>query len=246
MLKTDEKIKQKMLGVLMRSVRNRVGLTLDETAGLLGIQPAELADYELGRREADLPLLEALAGLANMPVSYFWSENPLPAPDTDYSFSKAVQLRRKIVGVLLNKARLDAGKSPEDIAGVLNCPPEQVHNVELGRAELPFSRLQVVAPYLNVSLDYFSDGVAAAEQEVAPKPNGSAPVPPVPPAPPVPAVPSAPPVSEEEYLGHFSPEVQDFLKNPANQLYIKLAMRLHGLSSSTLRTLAEGILDITY
>ena len=60
MLKTDEKIKQKIVGVLMRSVRNRVGLNLDETSGLLGVDPAELADYEFGRREADLPLLEAL------------------------------------------------------------------------------------------------------------------------------------------------------------------------------------------
>lgn len=240
MLKTDEKIKQKMLGVLMRSVRNRAGLALDETAGLLGIKPAELTDYELGRREADLPLLEALARLGNVPVSYFWSENPLPAPDTNYSFSRAVQLRRKIVGVLLNKARLEAGKSQEDIAAALNYPIEQVRQVELGRMELPLSRLQVVAPYLNVSLDYFSDGLAAAEQEIALKTNGSAPAPSA-----LPVFPASP-VSEEEYLGHFSAEVQDFLKNPANQLYIKLAMRLHGLSSSTLRALAEGILDITY
>lgn len=234
MLKTDEKIKQKMLGVLMRSVRNRAGLNLAETAGLLGIQSAELADYELGRREADLPLLEALARLGNVPVSYFWSENPLPAPDTDYALPKAVQLRRKIVGVLLNKARLEAGKSPQDIAGVLNCPVEQVNNFEQGGAELSLSRLQAVAPYLNVSLDYFSDGLALAEPEVAPQPNGSA------------RISAAPPISEEEYLSSFSPEMQDFLKNPANQLYIKLAMRLHGISSDTLRALAEGILDITY
>jgi hypothetical protein len=40
--------------------------------------------------------------------------------------------------------------------------------------------------------------------------------------------------------------VREFLLNPANLLYINIAMRLSGLSAETLRNLAQGLLEVTY
>ncbi len=41
-------------------------------------------------------------------------------------------------------------------------------------------------------------------------------------------------------------EVREFLANPANLLYINIAMRMSDLSAETLRSLAEGLLEVTY
>jgi hypothetical protein len=41
-------------------------------------------------------------------------------------------------------------------------------------------------------------------------------------------------------------EVREFLANPANLLYINIAMRMSDLSAETLRGLAEGLLEVTY
>lgn len=235
MLKTDVKLKQKILGVLMRNARNRAGLSLEETADLLGLTADTLADYEFGRKEADLPLLEGLGRICNVPVSYFWEDNPLPPPDRDYSLQKAIVLRRKVIGVLLSQARTQADRSPEELAELLECPVEKVSAYEMGKAALPLSQLKHLSPFLNVSLDYFADGLDIAEQALDRQTNGNA---------------GSPSSSRTEtgatHLSHFSDDVQEFLADPANQLYVKLAMRLHGLSSETLRALAEGILDITY
>ena len=41
-------------------------------------------------------------------------------------------------------------------------------------------------------------------------------------------------------------DVREFLLNPANLLYINIAMRLSGVSAQALRRLAEGLLEVTY
>jgi transcriptional regulator with XRE-family HTH domain len=219
----------------MRNARNRAGLSLNETAELLGIAPSTLSDYEFGHQEPDLPVVEALARLCHLSVAYFWSDDPLPSPDRKYATQKAISLRRKIVGGLLNKARNEAGYSREKVAEFLNCPVDRIASYELGKTALPLSQLESLTSFLNVDLAYFLNGGEEAKQAPAPQKQ------------PQPR-PIAPPVAEgvSEDFSHLSPEVYTFLKDPVNMVYLKLAMSLHNLSADTLRTLAEGILDITY
>ncbi|RME48284.1 MAG: transcriptional regulator [Caldilineae bacterium] len=237
-------LKRKMLGVLMRSVRNRAGLNVQETAALLGLPPETLLACEEGRQEAGLPVLEGLARLANLPVSYFWSETPFPSPEEHAATPRAVAIRRKMVGIRLRQAREEAGRTPQQVAEFLGCPVEEVTRCEAGQADIPFSRLEALTGLLNVELNYFLNGAkepSAPPEEVA-VPEAAAPATPPAPPPPSPAE-GAPPAAG---LEHLPPDIQAFLQDPTNILYIKLAMRLHNLSADTLRTLAEGILDITY
>ncbi len=43
-----------------------------------------------------------------------------------------------------------------------------------------------------------------------------------------------------------SPELRDFVSKPVNRPYLELAMKLSGMSTEKLRSLAEDLLDITF
>jgi hypothetical protein len=47
-------------------------------------------------------------------------------------------------------------------------------------------------------------------------------------------------------LAQLPAEVREFMLEPGNLLYIRLAMRLSPLSAETLRSIAEELLEITY
>lgn len=223
-------LQRKILGVLMRNARQRVGLTIPETATLLGMGTETLTNYEFGRDEAGLPTLEALAEICHIPLSYFWSEDALPDPTPHTDTAKGIILRRKMVGVLLAQAREQAGIPREAAAKFVHFSPEALIDVELGNSDIPLSQLKSLLTHYNISLDSIVDEVGTSNGE-----NG--------------ASPAAHTPFESMKLpdtSQYPEDVQAFLQDPANMLYIKLAMKLHGLSANNLRALAEGILDITY
>jgi len=238
MLKTDAiTLKRKILGILMRNARAGAGFNLTETAELLGLAPLTLEDYESGRQEPDLPILETLARLCNVPVSYFWSDTGLPFPDRNYKYPQAISLRRKVVGLLLNKARTDANYPPKKIAEHLGDSVDQIAHYEQGQLGIPFSQLNALTELLDVDLDYFLDGANGAETTLAEQEDAA----------------QKEPVASDAPSGGYNIPAADmpddvvaFIQDPTNLLYIKLAMRLQSLSTETLRALAEGILDITY
>ena len=52
-------------------------------------------------------------------------------------------------------------------------------------------------------------------------------------------------LDEAEFLKDMPDDVRDFLMQPANILYVRLAMLFSELSVDTLRRIGEGLLDIT-
>ena len=223
-------IQRKMLGVLMRNARQRVGLTVPETASLLGLDADTLTAYELGKAEAGLPTLEALAEICRVPVSYFWADDALPDPTPRTDAPHGITLRRKMLGVLLAQARRQADVSAEDAAQAIGVSADALAEMELGKADVPFSQLKALLPLYKMPLDEL-----LAEVDIPVETNGKT---------------EPAPAPQETFntaeLAHFPPDVQEFLADPTNILYVKLAMKLHNLSADNLRALAEGILEITY
>ena len=217
-------IKQKMLGVLMQNARQAVGLSVEETAKLLGISGDTLTDFELGKEEAGVSILESLADICGIPVSYFWTDNPLPKLNKTPNAPKTMALRRKMLGILLNQARAEADLSAENVAEAIGCTPDILAQYEKGEIDIPLSQLRALAAQYEVTLDDFAS-------ELSLNGNGQKS--------------TLAPITSTD-LDQYPPDVQKFLQNPSNVLYIKLAMKLHTLSADTLRALAEGILDITY
>jgi transcriptional regulator with XRE-family HTH domain len=217
-------LRRKMLGVKIRHARVKAGLNEKEIGAALGLTAELVTNIELGQYEPSLPQLEVLALLCNVPLVFFWSEKPLEKIDWDFPTLEALALRRRVIGVLLSQARVEAGRSQEDLAKLLETSTSQIASYELGKNDIPIQQLEKLATYLNVSLDYFIDEGLAPQRR-----NGRS-------------------VTLDE-LAQFSElpaEVRHFLLNPANLLYLNIAMRLSDLSADTLRNLAEGLLEVTY
>jgi transcriptional regulator with XRE-family HTH domain len=217
-------LRSKIIGVKIRHARTKAGLSLQEMGESLGVSEEVLTAIELGQYEASLPQLEVIAFLCNIPVLYFWSEEQIEKTNWNFPTLDALALRQRIIGVLLRQARLEAGHSLEDIAELLNVPTGQVAGYELGKSGVPLSELETLAQYFNVSIEYFLD-----EGLPAPLRNGQQIT-----------------LDEIAQISQLPPEVRAFLLNPANLLYVKIAMRLSDMSAETLRGLAEGLLAVTY
>lgn len=217
-------LRRKMLGVKIRHARIRAGLSLKEAGEALGMSAGLVSDIEFGRRDVSLPHLEVMALLFGVPVIYFLSDIPLEDTHREFPTLQALALRQRVVGVLLRIARIEMGRSQEDLAEVLNVPTSRISSYEYGRTEIPLPELEVLAEYLNVSLSYFLD------RGVTPEKSGG-------------QVASLDEITEFTKLPK---EVREFLTNPANLLYLNIAMSLSELSADTLRSLAEGLLEVTY
>lgn len=217
------RLRQKIVGLKIRHARTEAGLTLKEVGQAVGLSTAAISEIEFGRQAVTLPQLEVMALLFNVPVSFFWSEDPIETTIRALPTVEAMALRQRIIGVLLRQARTEAGRSQEDVANLLGLPASQVVQYELGESQISLLELEKLAGYLNVTLDYFIDQGLPFDQ-----PNGHM------------------TLDELTRFSELPKEVREFLANPANLLYINIAMRLSDLSADTLRSLAEGLLEVTY
>jgi transcriptional regulator with XRE-family HTH domain len=225
MLNTDEAVlHRKIMGVKIRHARAKAGMSAKEVGDALGLSAQVVNGIELGQHEASLPQLEVMAFLFNIPLVYFWTEDPIEEIDWNFPTLEALALRRRIIGVLLRRARLEAGRSLEDLAQSIGVSTGQIAGYELGKVDIPIQKLQALGTYLNLPLDYFVDEGIKADRL-----NGRTVT-----------------LDEITQFSQLSPEVREFLLNPANLLYVNIAMRLSGMSAETLRSLAEGLLEVTY
>jgi transcriptional regulator with XRE-family HTH domain len=220
-------LRRKILGVKIRHARTRAGLNVKEVGQALGLPAEMVSEIELGRRPVSLPQLEVMALIFNIPVMYFWSDETIKESNLNFPTKEAIALRQRIVGALLRKARIESGRSQEELANLLGVPVGKISDYEFGRAGIPVQELEALAEYLKVSLTYFIDeGIPAAAHDDE---NGR-----------------TPSLNEIADLSQLPREVREFLSNPANLLYVNIAMKLSELSADTLRALAEGLLEVTY
>jgi transcriptional regulator with XRE-family HTH domain len=204
---------------------------LKEVGQALGLPAETVGEIEFGRLPVSLPQLEVMSLIFDVPVTYFWSEEPIKEANLEYPTREAIALRQRIIGGLLRKARIEAGRSQEELAHILGVSTGRIADYEFGRAAIPLQELEVLAEQLKRSLTYFIDkGIPVSRRS---EPNGHA-------APP-PAV-----LDESGEIQQLPEEVREFLSNPANLLYVNIAMKLSELSADTLRSLAEGLLEVTY
>lgn len=216
-------IRKKILGVLLRNARVRAGMSIKDAAQATGFPGGAISDYEYGRRDISLPQLEVLAYVYRVPITYFWADDPIPDDeDRDIPVEKAMELRRRIVGVLLRQARVEAGHSQKDLARILDCPSGRITSYEFGRTDIPLLELERLADFLELPLSYFLDqGIRPSGDQIAG-------------------------MDELEHLAQLPEDVRKFMLQPGNLLYVRVAMQLSTLSAEAIRNVAEGLLDITY
>jgi transcriptional regulator with XRE-family HTH domain len=242
MISNQERLtRMKITGVLLRQARLHANMDVGVCAAALSRDPAFIERAEEGQEALTLPQLEILAQVLDVPLAFLLGEQQLPPTraksDPSY-YEQLMTLRRKIVGVVLQQARLDAERTLDDVAAALGWEPQRLQGVEWGDEPISLAELQILAEMLGVpSEDFYEPGEpakpaavpAASERTVRAAPG------------------TAPLVGRRPVrLPHLSPELQEFVAKPINAPYLQVAMSLSEMPADALRKFASGLFEITY
>ena len=216
-------IRRKIIAVLLQGARMKSGKSKKDCAEALGVTAGVYTAYEDGGRDLSLPELELLANYFKVSIgSFFDNSDRLVEEEPAVPREQIVELRQRIVGALLRKARTDKSVSQKDLAATLGISPRRMTEYEFGQRPIPLSQLQTMADALDMPMSYFIDeGVGMiGEQELA--------------------------RSQFEKFGDLPEDVRRFVTNPTNISYLRVAQRLSDMTTQELRNIAAAILDITY
>lgn len=222
--KTRITLRSKTLGVLIQDARLVARMSISECADALGISDATFRSYEKGTKSPSLPELEILAFFLNLPVAHFWGQQALSddAPATaPLDLPRLVGLRQRMIGALLRQERTQASISMKSLAQQIEISSSKLKSYELGERPIPLPELEVLLSILGGRIETFLDKNGPIGQWIARQ------------------------KAIEDFL-ELPLELQEFVCLPVNRPYLELALNLSNLSAQKLRSVAEGILDITF
>lgn len=213
-------IRAKKLGVLIRKKRMEAGKTPEECGGVIGLSGAKFEEYEYGSNSPSLPELEILASFFGVLPEHLLKGDGQENPQSAVRYKRKIDLRNRLIGAELRKARLEKGVSTEVLAEKTSIQSDIIQSYELGEVPIPAPRLELLADLVGRSLNDFKE-----HQSSAPKAQEiSGPM--------------------QDFLALPS-DLQDFITRPVNRPYLELAQKLSGMPAERLRRIAEDLLAIT-
>jgi transcriptional regulator with XRE-family HTH domain len=217
--------RNKIIGVLLRTARLRAGESIESCAQVLSCDPEYVTRAEEGDGGLALPQLESLSHHLRVPLPFLLGEQELPTDDEQprsFPYENVMALRHKIIGVILRRARLEAGRTLDDVVPVLNYTPDHLARIELGEEPIPMVELDILAQTLGIPFERFmAEDITAMTAEERNQ-------------------------RDLQRLGHLPPTIRDFVLQPINTPYLQIAMNLSQMPAETLRRIASGLLEITY
>ncbi len=216
-------LRTKKLGVLIRDARLSARRTPEECAKAMGVTKSVFRSYEEGRHAPSLPELELLAYYLKLPIDHFWGKASLSgeAPSNEpMDLPQLIELRQRMIGALLRQERTNASMSLKALADETGIPSARLKSYELGERPIPLPELEALISVLTSRIESFFDQSGPIGQWI----------------------------SDEKAVRQFlqlPKDLQAFVCQPVNRPYLDLARKLSGMSNEQLRSVAEGLLDIT-
>jgi transcriptional regulator with XRE-family HTH domain len=216
-------VRTRKLGVLIRDAREIARKSIPETAKAIGISPALLRAYEEGRRSPSLPEVELLAYYLDLPIQHFWSSQTLAddaARVQPLNLPQLSGLRHRIIGALLRQKRQQTSVSLKALSIETSIPQSRLKAYELAEKPIPLAELEAILTIIGGRVEHFFDQNGPIGQWM----------------------------NEQQSITEFlqlPPELRAFVCMPVNRPYLDLARDLSQLSTEKLRSVAEGLLDIT-
>lgn len=217
-------LRNRILGILIRSVRDQVRASRRDCAAVLGVSVSRFANYEDGTRAISLPELELLARYLEVPLSTFQATSSLNEETREAQLPNPelfLPLRHRIVGARLRQLRHEKDYTQADVAELLGCSASSISDYEYGRRAIPVADLEVICRGMGVTLETFYD----RDSEVGQWHQSHA---------------------EFEKFKALPQDLRAFVLRPINRSYLELAMKLASMPAGQLRAIAEGLLEITY
>jgi transcriptional regulator with XRE-family HTH domain len=215
-------LRAKIIGVLIKEARLSARKTGKECAEAVGCPPAVFTAYEQGQRCPSLPELELLAFFLEVPPEHFWGDRSLAETKAEGPSVQAVmRLRDRIIGAELRQARTAAKLKVKDFAAGAGLSSGRLSAYEVGEKPIPLTELEVITDRLGISVkDLLEEHGKVGEWESVHQ--------------------------AAERFRQLSPDLRDFISQPANESFLRLAQRLSAMPTDQLRQLAESLLEITY
>lgn len=217
------KLRAKKLGILLRDARLSAGKSLKDCGDAVGVSGSTMGAYEKGERSPSLPELEMLSYYLKIPLDHFWKDQIL---ETDESILDSLQvehaliLRNRAIGDVLANLRKQAGITYKEVDEKTGISPRRMKKYETGDNTMSVPELELLTNALGVSMNAFREHESVVGQWIAAQGGIN------------------------EFLS-LPTKVQVFVTTPVNLPYIELAEKLSKLSAENLRSIAEGLLEIT-
>lgn len=215
-------IREKKLGLLIRDARMAERRSIKECADAIGVKPGLFRAYEEGRRAPSLPELEALVYYLKLPISQFWGRETRSDSSSAESLDTArlIALRQRMIGALLRQERNNVNMSIRHLAAETGIKQARLNSYELGERAIPVPELESILSILGSRIETFFDQNGPVGQWMTSQ------------------------RALQKFL-ELPEEMQNFVCQPVNRPYLELAMKLSDMSREKLRSVAEGLLDIT-
>ncbi len=214
-------LRNKVTGALLRQARNISGKSLKEMAALIGTNPGRLSAYERGMRDISIPELELFCYQLNIPIRQFLGEDTrTKTTKSDIDPNVMISLRRRMIGAHLKTHRMEANYSIRRLSRETQIPASRITAYERGNRSIPIPDLETLAEKLGTRVENYIDsegpiGIQEMQLRIV------------------------------DMLSKLQPDLREFLSKPVNEPYLRLAKRLSELDVDRLRTVAEGLLEIT-
>ncbi len=193
----------RIIAVLLRKLRLASDCAVEECAAFLKMTPEQYEAWETGEAAPSLPELELLAG--------FLRGAPTPHRQSDY-----LLLRQRIIGVVMQKARLHA-ESDADLAQAA-IHPDRLSAYELGERSAPMTDLCALAQALGLELSAFLAASTTARPFQKP--------------------------SAAQAANDGARALIDFAADHKNAAFIRLAMAFRHIRADDLHRIADALLAI--
>jgi len=217
-------LRSKKLGILLRDARQAAGRTKRECAEAIGLTSGRYGSYENGKRSPSLPELEALAFFLDVPILHFWgttsiSENSQEAMYLD-RLSQLLGLRQRMIATMLRKQREDARVSLAQLSSRSGVSKGRLKSFELALQPIPLPELEMISMGLGKSVTEFHDSSGPIGDWLREQ-------------------------TATRQIMEMPAGLQAFVIKPHNRPYLEIAQRLSELPVDRIRSVAEGLLEIS-
>lgn len=216
-------IREKKLGLLIRDARMAERRSIKECSDAIGVKPGVFRAYEEGRRAPSLPELEALVFFLKIPISQFWGNETVsdaPEPLTHGDITLLIALRQRMIGALIRQERTNANMSIRHLSVETGISQSRLKTYELGERAISVPELESILSVMGSRIEDFFDQNGPVGEWMTGQ------------------------LAMQKFM-NLPKDVQDFVCQPVNRPYLELAMKLSSMSRDKLRSVAEGLLDIT-
>jgi transcriptional regulator with XRE-family HTH domain len=131
-------------------------------------------------------------------------------------------LRDRMIALILRKTRLEQNLTNDEISTRCSLEPNELDQYESGNKPIPLPILELLCSEYQIPM--LSLVPQKQEETTVPIENDSS----------------------SEFQESLPDGLSDFVNNPANLPYLELARKLSDLDAAKLRSIAEGLLEITY